>query len=344
MLNVYNKFLTMNLKPVDQVPPNSTVILRLDLDLPIVDGKITDNHRLIKSLTTVNKLLTRNCQLIIVGHMGRPDAVDEKYSLKPVYLELMSLLDNNFQSIFIDNLENLETIKLALSQNQIIFLENIRFWPGESTLDFTFLEPLINQSQVFVNDAIAVAHRASASVLIHQYLPAFYGDNFIEEINNLQKILLSTHPKTLILGGAKSDKLDYISELANIFDHICIGGKLPQFAEKLVYAPNIFVSSLTPDTFDIILASIDHIKNLISESQTIVWSGAMGFFENENGKQGTVQIANSIANSNATYKVVAGGDTLSSIKELNLLDKIDFVSSGGGVLLEFLAKGTLPAW
>ncbi|MFA7301453.1 MAG: phosphoglycerate kinase [Candidatus Shapirobacteria bacterium] len=335
----------MNLKTVDLVPENSTVIIRLDLDLPVIDGNIVDNHRLLKSLSTINKLLTHNCQLIIIGHMGRPTtAGDEKYSLRGVYLELMSLLSNNYQSLFLENLDDISVIDLALSQNQIVFVENLRFWPSESEGDMSFLQPLIDQSQAFVNDAIAVAHRPSASVLLHQYLPAFYGDNFIEEINNLQKILTSHHPKTLIIGGAKADKIDYLSELANIFDNICIGGKLPQFPEKLVYAPNVFVSTLTPDTFDIDQNSIDHIKNIINNSQTIVWSGAMGFFENPSSKQGTIEIANSLAQSMASYKVIAGGDTLSSIKELNLLDKIDFVSSGGGVLLEFLAKGKLPAW
>lgn len=335
----------MNLKPVDQVPPNSTVILRLDLDLPMLDGKIIDNHRLLKSLSTINKLLTANCQLIIIGHMARPEGRDEKYSLKPVYLELMSLLSNSNQSLFLEELENIDTVKLSLSQNQIIFVENLRFWSGESENNNLFLKPLIDQSQVFVNDAIAVAHRPSASVLLHQCLPAFYGDNFIEEINNLQKILLSSHPKTLILGGAKSDKLDYLSELANLFDNICIGGKLPQYCnQSALQTQNIFVSTLTADTFDIDQNSINHIKDLIDYSQTVVWSGAMGFFENPTSKIGTIEIANSLAQSAASYKVIAGGDTLSSIKELNLLDKIDFVSSGGGVLLEFLAKGKLPAW
>ncbi len=334
----------MNLKTVDQVPENSTVLLRLDLDLPVVDGKIIDNHRLVKSLPTINKLLTRNCQLIVIGHMGRPDGIDEKYSLRPVYLELMSLLNNTYQSLFMENIDDIPAVDLALSQNQIVFVENLRFWPGENSSDTSFLKPLVDQSQAFVFDAIAVAHRPSASVVLHQFLPAFYGDNFIEEITNFQKILTSHHPKILIIGGSKSDKIDYLSELANIFDNICLGGKLPQFSEKLVYAPNVFVSSLTPDTFDIDQTSIDYIKNLISTSQTIVWSGAMGFFENPDSKHGTQQIAQALANSSATFKVIAGGDTLASVKELNLLDKIDFISSGGGVLLEFLAKGKLPAW
>lgn len=334
----------MNFKSVDLVSPNSTVLVRLDLDLPIDKGKIVDNYRLKKSLSTLIKLLNNNCQLIILGHLGRPQGIEEKYSLRPVYLELMSLLNNEYQSVFLEDIDDLNLDKIALTQNKIVFIENLRFWQGENSGDVSFLQPLINQSQVFVFDAITVAHRASASVMLHQYLPAFYGDNFIEEINNLQKILISPHPKTLIIGGAKDDKLDYLSELANIFDNVCIGGKLPNFPDKLVYAPNVFISRLTDDTFDIDQASIDYIKILIENSQTIVWSGAMGFFENENGKRGTIEIAQGLADSIATYKVIAGGDTHSSIKELSLLDKIDFVSSGGGVLLEFLAKGKLPAW
>jgi len=334
----------MNPKSVELVPEKSTVILRLDLDLPLSDGKIVDNYRLLKSLPTISLLLSKSCQLVIIGHLGRPENRNDLYSLKPVYLELISLLNKSEpqNSIFLEDPSDPGPLKLALSQNQIIFVENLRFWPDEIENRFSFLQPLIEQSQAFVNDAIAAYHPA-ASISLHHVLPGYYGLNFMEEINNLSQLSNCPHPLTVILGGAKMDKLDYLPALIGFSDHILIGGKLPTQKSASPESEKIFWASLTPDSFDIDAASISHFKQIIEFSSSVIWSGALGFYENPAFRTGTIEVARAIALSPATLKIIAGGDTAASIKDLGMLDKISFICSGGGVLLEYLTRGTLPA-
>jgi len=334
----------MKLRPVDEILPKTKVVLRLDLDLPFSGPTILDNSRLQKSLPTINFLLSKECKILIIGHRGRPEGLDPSLSLKPVYLELMSLLEPNgenyLESIFLSDI-NLETIDQALATNQIVFLENLRFWPGEENNDSNFLEPLTTLCQAYVNDAFAVAHRPHASVTLWQKLPAFYGLSFIEEFSHLEKLIDPSRPFTLILGGAKEDKLKHLDKFISFCDHILIGGKLPQFLT--LQNPKIIPATLIPEGFDIDTQSIDKFAELINSSKTVVWAGAMGLYENPNYKNGTAKIASILAASD-TYKVIAGGDTSASVSQLGLTEKFDFICSGGGVLLEFLVNQNLPAW
>ena len=219
-------------------------------------------------------------------------------------------------------------LKLALSQNQIIFVENLRFWPDETAGSFPFLQPLIDQSQAFVNDAIAAYHPA-ASITLHHVLPGYYGLSFLEELQNLAKLATCPHPLTVILGGAKMDKLDYLPALINLSDHILIGGKLPTQKSSTPESDKIYWASLTPDSFDIDAASIAHFTQILNSSATIIWSGALGFYENPAFRTGTIEIARAIALSPAVFKVIAGGDTSASVKDLGMLDKINFICNGG---------------
>jgi len=334
----------MKLNSVNEVLPGIKVVLRLDLDLPFSGNTILDNSRLLKSLPTIKLLLDKNCKILILGHRGRPERIDESLSLRPVYLELISLLDPNgenlFDSIFLSEI-NLDQIDQALASNQIVFLENLRFWPGEEKNDPNFLDPIVTICQSYVDDAFAVAHRAHASITLWQKLPAFYGLSFLDEYSHLETLATSPHPLTLVLGGAKEDKLKHLNKLASLCDHILIGGKLP---ELLNFSdPKIIPAILTPDTFDINEASITKFTEIINSSKTIIWAGAMGYYEDPKYRNGTEKIASAIAATNA-YKVIAGGDTVASVEKLNLKEKFNFVCSGGGVLLEFLVNPNLPAW
>lgn len=334
----------MKLKSVEEIIPQIRVVLRLDLDLPFFDNKIIDNSRLQKSLPTIRLLLEKKCKILIIGHRGRPNGIEDKYTLRPVYLELMSLLEPEgeslIESVFMPEI-NFEQIDQALAVNNLVFLENIRFWPEEENNTASFLAPLSGFCQAYVNDAFAVAHRAHASITLWQHLPSFYGLSFIEEYNHLDSLRNPSRPLTLILGGAKEDKLKHLDKLISHCDHILIGGKLPQFLSLV--DPKIISAILTPDTFDINEESIAKFTEIINNSKTIIWAGAMGFYENENYRNGTEKIARAIAATTA-YKVVAGGDTSASVLNLNLKDKYDFFCSGGGVLLEFLVNPDLPAW
>jgi len=334
----------MKLKSVEEIIPQIRVVLRLDLDLPFFDNKIIDNSRLLKSLSTIKLLLEKNCKILIIGHRGRPSGIEGKYTLRPVYLELMSLLEPSgeslIESVFMPEI-NFEQIDQALALNNIVFLENIRFWPDEEKNNSSFLAPLSGFCQAYVNDAFAVAHRTHASITLWQHLPSFYGLSFLDEYNHLDSLRNPLRPLTLILGGAKEDKLKHLDKLIPHCDHILIGGKLPQLLS--LTDSKIVPAVLTPDTFDINEDSIAKFIDIINSSKTIIWAGAMGFYENENYRNGTEKIAMAIATTDA-YKVIAGGDTSASVSNLNLSGKFDFICSGGGVLLEFLVNHDLPAW
>jgi phosphoglycerate kinase len=339
------------LKSVEEIGSNLNVILRMDTDLPMEKGKILDNSRLKKSIPTIRYLLEKGNKIIIVGHMGRPEGkIVEELSLKPVYLELMSLLETNGQntieSVFVDDIKDEKKMGEAIKNNQIIFGENLRFWSEEENGDTSLFSVLRKFAEIFVNDAFAVAHRASASMIIHREMETFYGFSFIEEVEKIGQILEKKEkPLIIVLGGAKKDKLDYLPELEKMADYVLIGGKLPKIIaeQSLKYSEKVLVAKLRDDGLDLSDEDIAKFIELISISKTIIWSGAMGFYEQENCRKGTEKIAQAIALVKG-YKIIAGGDTSASIKDLGLKDKIDFICSGGGVMLELLTKGTLPAW
>lgn len=336
----------MKLRSVSEILPGTKVILRMDLD--VADG---DNSRLSKSIPTIRLLLEKKCKIAIIGHKGRPDGHEEKYSLRPVYLDLMSMLEdgeNSVESVFVEDVGNLEKLDTAMATNQIVFLENLRYWKGEEANDPDFLKNLCEVCQFYVNDAFAVAHRRHRSILLYKNLPGFYGLAFVEEAEKILKVVEEPRrPLTVILGGAKEDKLDHLPELLKIADRVLIGGKLPLLnPPQLTFdkeGDKLVIASLRVDTFDLSEEDIVKFKKIISQSKMIVWAGAMGWFEKEDCRKGTEEIAKAVANSPG-FKIIAGGDTGASIKNLGLSDKIDLVSSGGGVMLELLTKGKLPAW
>jgi len=347
----------MNLRSVEEILPNTRVILRMDLDVPIVDDIIEDDSRLTKSIPTIKLLLEKGCKIAIIGHWGRPEGKDENLSLRPVYVELMMLLEpegeNLIESVFVEEVGDGEKLDVALAKNQIVFLENLRFWKGEMNNDPEFLKGLTEVCQFYVNDSITESHRRAASIMLYKRLPGFYGLSFVEEVNKIEKLINNpVRPVTIVLGGTKEDKLTYLNDLTKMADNILIGGKLPKLIQNpspasqelpLTREPKTVVAKLREDGLDLSDEDINKFIEIINRSKTIVWAGAMGFFEDVNCKKGTVEIAKAVANTEA-YKVIAGGDTGASIESLGLKDKIDFVCSGGGVMLEFLTKGKLPAW
>ncbi|HNZ84599.1 MAG TPA: phosphoglycerate kinase [Candidatus Woesebacteria bacterium] len=339
-----------NLRSVEEISAGMNVIVRMDTDLPIDNGVILDNSRLMKSIPTIRWLLEKNCRLMILGHRGRPEGVNENLSLKGVYLELMNLLENDqntIESIFIDDIQDDEKIAGALVNNQIIFGENLRFWSEEEKGETSMFEVIKKRFSVLVNDAFAVAHRRNASVILHREVETYYGFSFIEEAEKINEILeKKQQPITVILGGAKEDKLNYLPELEEIADHILIGGKLPKLdiRQQMSNENNkILWAGLREDGLDLSKKDVAEFGEIIKQSKTIVWAGAMGMYEAEDSREGTNEIAKMVAETDG-YKIIAGGDTGASIKNLGLKNKIDFICSGGGVMLEMLTKGDLPAW
>lgn len=319
------------------------VLVRADLDVETSDFE--KDLRIQSLIPTLNYLKEKNSQIIIIGHKGRPSykatdgkpASDESLSLKPL------------QPFFDQWGARVE--------------ENLRFYPGES-LDFTrdkeaqeFAQKLASLGEVYVNEAFASSHRNHTSIVgVPQLMPHAAGFHFIEEVDNLSKVLENPkRPLVVIIGGVKEDKLTYIEPFARFADKILVGGKLPQLIQNSNLHPEfrsrefeiqnddskIKIAKLIADNEDITIRSIEAFEREIVKAGTIVFAGPMGKFEEEGHYLGTKRVFEAVVNSSA-FKVAGGGDTEKALQVLSAAEGFDWISVGGGAMLEFLTKGTLP--
>ena len=204
------------------------VLVRVDFNVPIADGKVGDDTRIQAALPTINYLLEHNAAVILCSHLGRPKGeYDEQYSLKPVADYLGTLIDAEVH--FAEDCigEKAETAAVALEPGQVLVLENTRFHAGEKKNDPEMAEQLASLADLYVNDAFGSAHRAHASTAgVAEYLPATAGFLLEKEIKYLGNTIAEPErPFVAILGGAKvSDKIGVIENLLEKADRILIGG------------------------------------------------------------------------------------------------------------------------
>ena len=204
------------------------ILLRLDLNVPLENKRITDTTRIDKILPTLQFLIKQNSRIIIVSHVGRPNGrVVNELSLKPICRDIQNKLSQNVKLIT----KNLDEINIKdLFENideKIIMLENIRFYPEEEKNDLQFAKHLASLADIFVNDAFSCSHRAHASVSnITKFIPSYSGLQLELEINALKKITSEIKkPITCIIGGSKiSTKINVIKNLIYKFDNIVIVG------------------------------------------------------------------------------------------------------------------------
>ncbi|GIK33418.1 MAG: phosphoglycerate kinase [Armatimonadetes bacterium] len=204
------------------------VFVRCDFNVPLEEGKITDDRRIRSALPTIRYLLESGASVIAASHLGRPKgAPNPKYSLGPVAIRLSELLERPVE-LLPDCVGNqVESAAAALRPGEIVLLENLRFHPEEEANDPTFAKSLAGLAEVYVNDAFGTAHRAHASTEgIARYLPAVAGFLMEKEIEFLGAMLESPNrPFVAILGGAKvSDKILVIESLLGKVDQLLLGG------------------------------------------------------------------------------------------------------------------------
>lgn len=325
---------------------NRKVFLRLDLDVSIENGKISDNFRLLATFPTLKFLLDQNCPIIIAGHLGRPEGKDLKLTLKPVadwYAAKFKIQSSNIKIGEFDGWKIGKKIQL---------LENLRFYPEEEANDLEFAKKLSSLSEIYINDAFAASHRSHASIVgMPKFLPHYAGLRFQKEVEELSKVLDNPkRPLTVIIGGAKIEtKLPLVEKMHHFADYVLVGGEIAENDKILAKVAHekqkdkksiLIVSDLTADNKDITEHSAQNFVQVIKNSKTVVWNGPMGLFE-ECFDLGTREIAKAIASSGA-YTIVGGGDTVTFLKNEGLLDKFSFVSTGGGAMLEFLSGEQLP--
>ncbi len=227
----------MKVKTLKDLPvKNARVIIRVDFNVPIKDGKIQDDARIAKTLPTIQYAIGEKAKVILMSHLGRPDGTKNlKYTLKPVAEHLSKLLGKPVK--FISDCIGSQTEKevAALQPGEVALLENLRFYKEEEGNDAKFAESLAKLADFYVNDAFGAAHRAHASVEgITKYLPSAAGFLLGKEIEYFEKALTSPdRPFAAILGGAKvSDKIKLIDNLINKVDILIIGGGMSYTFQK----------------------------------------------------------------------------------------------------------------
>ena len=372
------------------------VLLRLDLNVPLIEGKISDTTRINKILPTLKFINKQKTKIIILSHVGRPRGkVLKKFSLKPICENLQDQLGLNIKLIT----QNINKIKnkdfFDNFGEEILMLENIRFYEEEEKNDNKFAKHLASLGDIYVNDAFSCSHRSHASIVeISKFLPSFSGLQLDSEIDALTKITSEiTKPISCIIGGSKiSTKINILKNLIPKLDNIIIvGGMANNFIEyfgynigksikekncdliieeiislsrkekcKIIYPEDVLVSKdlngpskkkelneiLTDEMIlDIGPKTIDKITNIINTSKTILWNGPAGYFENPVFANGSIQIAKKIIENNKLKKifsVVGGGDTVSLLNSINVVDSFNFVSTAGGAFLEYLEGKKLP--
>jgi phosphoglycerate kinase len=324
------------------------VLVRADLNVPLEDGAVADDTRIVAALPTLAWLLEEGAsEVTVCSHLGRPKGEDPAYSLKPVEQEL----------------------RKHLADPRLIVLENTRFDPRETKNDPELAKELAGHGDLYVNDAFGSAHRAHASTEgVAHLLPAYAGFLLERELTELGKLLGDVErPFVLVTGGAKvEDKLGVLEHLGGKADVVLVGGKMaaelasrsplegvdPVLPVDVVAAASFDADAETrivpvdalPDGWlglDIGPETREHFAAELAGAGTIFWNGPMGVFEWERFAEGTNAVAQAVAASPA-FSVVGGGDSVRAVNELGLADEISWVSTGGGAALELLEGKELP--
>lgn len=394
-----------SLKTLSKINPKKfykkRVLVRVDFNVVVNKGKVSEDFRIKAALPTLKFLLKQKAKVILISHLGEPNyfkslagdigecADMKKFSLKPVakYLEKVLKKRIRFADDCIGRKVSDEISKMKFGD--ILLLENVRFYKEETENNDEFAAGLAKNADYFINDAFAVSHRKHASVMaITKYLPSCAGFLLAREVEVLSKVY--THPKKplcIVIGGSKiSTKIKLIMRLFDKADHVLIGGALASTllsakgyaigkskAEKdivdsldgieltstKIHLPiDIVVAKEISEKAEIKIKGVGSVENdeiildlgpdtielfgdIVKKSKMVVWNGPLGFFEVKKFGKGTREFAKALVETSA-FTIIGGGDTIAAVDELGLLNKFDFVSTGGGAMLDLLSGDELP--
>jgi len=348
-----------------------SVLVRADFNVPISDGRITDDLRIRAAVPTLRYLLAAGASVTACTHLGRPKGEPTPaYSVEPVRAKLAEWLP------------------------EVTLLDNLRFDPGETANDPAFVQALIEGHDAYVNDAFGASHRAHASIVgPPQFLPSAAGRLLHREVEVLGGMNdRPRRPFVAVMGGSKvSDKLAVIEALLEHVDSLIVGGgmcftflkakghnigsslcedDMVETCKALLDAPKTIhlpydITAMGPDGrlfepeaggdvrqigveipdgwmgVDIGPGSAAQFGDVIHQAGTVLWNGPMGVFEDPRFAGGTGAVAQAMADTKA-FTIVGGGDSAAAAKQFKVDRDMDHVSTGGGASLELIEKGDLP--
>ena len=298
----------MNLPVIDDSINNKRVLVRGDIDIP--EG---DFFRLEAIKPTIDFLLKNNNQVILCGHIGRPNG---------------KIVDGLSTKIISDWFKKEDSIA-SLQNDKLIVLENLRFDPREEANDESLAKELATLADVYVNEAFAACEREHASIVgVPKLLPHFAGFRLAKEVEVLSKVLENpTRPLLVIIGGAKIEtKQPLIDKMKTFADTVIVSEKI---------ASPVARNDINTDYFD-------KFSEIFINAKTIIWNGPFGQIEDEEYQAGTKRLVELILENKEAYKIVGGGDTIGFLNKSGLTDKFNWVCTGGGSMLKFLSGEKLP--
>jgi phosphoglycerate kinase len=374
-------------------------LIRVDFNVPLDESfNVTDATRIVSAKPTIIQILEAGGSCVLMSHLGRPEGIEDKYSLKHIVNKVSEII--GVEVLFVSDCvgEVAEKAVIDLKPGQVLLLENLRFYKEETKGDLSFAERLSRLGDIYVNDAFGTAHRAHASTtIVAQFFKdkKCFGELLAKEIESIDKVFNSSErPVLAILGGSKvSSKITVIENILDKIDHLIIGGgmtftfikalggsvgdsicendKLELALEILKQAKSKNVEIHLP--VDVIAAddfnnnaekrvmdvkaiesgwqgldagpvSRENFDLIIKKCKTILWNGPLGVFEMESFSKGTIAIGDSVAEStkNGAFSLVGGGDSVAAVKQFGFDEKVSYVSTGGGAMLESLEGKKLP--
>lgn len=332
---------------------DKTVLVRVDYNVPMKEGKITSDLRIRASLPTLEYLRAQGAKrIVLISHLGRPEGRDEKLSLALVAKALDKMVGKAYFSNETTGEEVAEKVRV-LKGGEILLLENLRFDKREEENSERFAEEIIEavKPDFYVQDGFGVLHRAHTStVAIAEKVETVAGFLVEKEVNGLEEVIKAPKkPVLLIIGGAKVlDKEPLIEKFKGIADMIAVGGKIAADGYKgadEIYVAEDFDEDASGAKLDVGPLATAKIVEMIEEARTVVWNGALGYVEDPAYATASTIVAEAMGEKRDATTVILGGDTTGFVE--NLMEEhssleYSLVSTGGGAALEFLLGKTMP--
>ena len=354
-----------------KIKKGTYVLLRADLDVPLDTGKVRDDFRISKIIPTIEYLQKKGARTIVISHLG-----EKGETLTPVAKHLAKKIKGvKFVPAIFG--EEVLIAREKMVAGDILILENLRTDIGEKSNDSLFAKTLAGMAEIFVSDAFSASHRKHASIVgIPKYLPSYAGLQLFEEIKHLSKILKPRHPFVFILGGAKiSTKLPLLKSYKDKADTLFVGGAVANdfflargfevgtslvddtvVPKNILSAKSLFIPiDIITDSHQVKLsekvgkrdrildagpATVAVMTEKIKKAKLVLMNGPLGDYEH--GFAGGTEALLKAMVASSAITIVGGGDSVATVQKMKLEKKLTFVSTGGGAMLEYLAKGTLP--